>query len=170
MTCDEFKQIEYEYITGTLSEDKAAEAAEHAAHCGECGGDVSLCRMLKELPVPQAADNFTARVMQSVRAVPQKRNDTGIAFVVACFVVCALSSVAGFINLLILNKESVARFFEKDGTALVIINELARLDSFISRFAVLAAVYIDDIVFAVLAAVAVGTCIYSVLNFGGSKK
>ncbi len=109
MKCSEFEKLEMKYIDGTLSPKEREAMEKHRGECEKCRKELELYDRLTEdlkvLPVPDIDENFTCNVMQRVALV--QKPGKGLLFAVICSVISAASSVAGFFNLVILNREEL---------------------------------------------------------------
>lgn len=182
MKCSEFEKLEMKYMDGNITPEEKAEMLEHSGQCDACRKEleiyIGMLANLEQLPAPVPKDDFTDRVMKGVAAIP--RPNRGILFLVICSIISAVSSVAGFLNLVILNRTQLVDTLS-DSSALMpfvkLINLLAAADAAIGQLfsSVLGIfdIYRDTITFGALAAAIIALGIYTALKnslFGGIKK
>jgi hypothetical protein len=109
INCENFKSFMMKYMDGTITDAELVALNKHISSCDVCNREFTVYRnMLNGLeqlsePVPDA--DFTEKVMHSVAMV--QRPHKGLAFFVVCSVISAISSVAGFLKLVTLNRTQV---------------------------------------------------------------
>ncbi len=115
MKCSEFERLEMKYLDGDISPEELDKIKEHTDNCNKCSREFQLYEGLKEdfalLPLPQVPDNFTAEVMHSVRMLP--KGNGRLMLLVLSSVIAAVSSVTGFLNLVVINSHSILEEFAK---------------------------------------------------------
>lgn len=173
MKCSDFEKLENKYMDGDITPKEHDEMLAHTEECKDCRRELALCENLlsglEGLPIPQAREDFTLNVMSAVRAVPKPNR--GILFLVVCSVISALSSAAGFFNLVILNRTELVEAIE-DNAVLApfvrLINTLAAFDSAVRELAstVLALfdIYKESMTFGAFAAGIIALGIYAALK------
>lgn len=180
MKCSDFEQLEMKYMDGSLSDAEAKELNEHISECEGCRRDFEAYSLIltkfSEIKEPKPNESFTREVLFSVSKLPKPCR--GLRFLVVCAVTAAASSLAGVLNLAILNQaELTAALSSNPITARLVrlIELLALADNAIrgltSRLAVLAGSSIDILAAPLLLICVTGLCIYTVLKntLGGIK-
>ena len=117
MKCSEFERLEMKYLDGNISEGEYGAMREHMSHCDSCSRDFELYARLNEgfgeLEGPTVPEGFTADVMQRVEALPSR--SCRLVFLVFCSVIAAVSSVVGFLNLVVINSHIIVDKFVNGG-------------------------------------------------------
>lgn len=173
MKCSDFEKLENKYMDGNITPEEHEAMLAHAGECESCRRELALCDEimsgLENLPVPQIQEDFTLNVMSAVRAVPKPNR--GLLFLVVCSVVGALSSVAGFLNLVILNRAELVEAIADNAVLapfVSLINMLAAFDSAARELAssVLALfdIYKESMTFGAFAAGIIALGIYAALK------
>lgn len=182
MKCSDFEKLENKYMDGNITPEEHEAMLAHAGECESCRRELALCdeimQGLENLPIPQVQEDFTLNVMSAVRAVPKPNR--GLLFLVVCSVVSALSSVAGFLNLVVLNRAELVEAIADNAVLapfVSLINMLAAFDSAARELAssVLALfdIYKESMTFGAFAAGIIVLGIYAALKksvIGGVRK
>jgi len=117
MKCSEFERLEMKYLDGNISDGEYAAMCEHMDLCDKCKRDFELYTRLNEgfaeLDEPMVPDSFTADVMLKVEALPARSGR--LVFLVFCSVIAAVSSVVGFLNLVVINSPVIVDKFVNGG-------------------------------------------------------
>lgn len=182
MKCSEFEKLEMKYMDGNITDEEMKKMREHTEECSSCREELALygamLENMQKIPVPVPSDSFTAEVMKGVEQLPQRSK--GLMFLVVCSVVSALSSIAGVLNLAVLNRAELVEVLSSDSMLkpfVGLINLLAAADELMGElltavFAVLE-LYKDSLTFGALAVAIIVLGIYAALNkkaIGGAKK
>lgn len=182
MKCNEFEKLEMKYMDGTLTSSEKEAMHRHTEECAHCQKELALYSSImadfEKLPLPTPDESFTPTVMAAVRAVPKPTK--GLLFLVICSVISAVSSVAGFLNLVLLNRAELVDTLSDNSMLMPfvkLINLLASADNAISELIssvfTLMDIYMDSLIFGALAITIIAIGIYTALRnsvFGGIKK
>ncbi len=173
MKCIEFEKLEMKYMDGNITDDEKKLMLKHMLKCSKCKAEYEVYSRitadLQVLPLPLPDEDFTAGVMASVATIP--RQSKGLLFIVICSIISAVSSVAGFFNLIILNRVQLVDKLSDNALfkpMAELINVLASFDKAMgeiiySVFAVLGS-YRDTITFTALSIAIIGIGVYTALN------
>lgn len=117
MKCSEFERLEMKYLDGNISDREYGAMREHMSLCDNCRRDFELYARLNEgfaeLDEPTVPDGFTTDVMRRVEALPARNGR--LMFLVFCSVIAAVSSVVGFLNLVVINSPVIVDKFVNGG-------------------------------------------------------
>jgi anti-sigma factor RsiW len=170
ITCTEFERLEMKLLDNELTGAEKARMDEHTRHCKHCAEDLALYMSLAEdmqaLPTPQIKADFTQDVMQSVYALPQKNK--GLEFVALCAVMGAVSSVVGFVSLVMLNSGVIMAVLNQSPQLKSLVTALSQTNGraglVVAQAVSLVGANTDGIICAVTALVMIGFGIYSALK------
>jgi anti-sigma factor RsiW len=117
INCENFEDYVMRYIDGTLTAEELASLNRHTAECDKCAEELAAYRdMLSEVsavPEPTPAADFTDNVLKAVSVCRQPNKK--LAFLVVCSIISSVSSVAGFLKLLLLNRTQVVTALSDNG-------------------------------------------------------
>lgn len=181
MKCSEFEKLEMKYMDGNITPDEKTKMLEHTSKCPHCSEEMELYSQMlinfEQLPIPVPHEDFTENVIKAAAAIPHPNH--GLLFLVVLSIISAVSSFAGFLNLVIINRTELVDTLS-DSSALMpfvrLINLLAAADAAIgelfSSIPVIFDIYKENLTFGALAAAIIVLGIYTALKksvIGGIK-
>lgn len=179
MKCSDFEQLEMKYMDGSISNAEIHELNEHISECESCRKEYEAYSLIMaELPKiqePVPEEDFTRKVLLTVANLPKPCK--GLKFLVLCAVTAAISSVAGVLNLALLNQAELTAALSSNPLTVrlvQLIELLAGADNaikaFSSRLVMLTGYSIDTLTTPLMLICITMLCIYTLLNtIGGIK-
>lgn len=181
MKCSEFEQYEMEYMDGNLSADKISELKEHISQCKGCKKEYEIyAEMISGFDKIQELtpeDTFTDNVLTAISALPKPCK--GLKFLVLCAVTAAISSLAGVLNLALLNQSELTATLSSSPLTIhfvKLIELLAKANDifldFLSHVTLIISSGMDVLVAPLMLLCITALCVYTVFNtnVGGIKK
>lgn len=180
MKCIDFEQLEMKYMDGSISDAEIHELKEHISGCESCRKEYEVYSLIMtELPKiqePVPEKDFTSEVLFAVSSLPKPCK--GLKFLVLCAVTAAISSVAGVLNLALLNQAELTAVLSSHpltSQLVQLIELLAGADNaikaFSSKLIMLTGYSIDTLTAPLMLICVTLLCIYTLLKntIGGIK-